>query len=73
MIYYPLVSIMNANGLFKDSKNQVMICASINLTFSIILINFFGLDGILFATALGFLVSIYLKCRVIQKKVFTNE
>ena len=73
MIYYPLVSIMNANGMFKDSKNQVMICASINLIFSIILINFFGLDGILFATALGFLVSIYLKCNVINKKVFKEE
>ncbi len=73
MIYYPLVSIMNANGMFRDSKNQVMICASINLIFSIILINFFGLDGILFATALGFLVSIYLKCNVINKKVFKEE
>lgn len=73
MIYYPLLSIMDANGMFHDSKNQVMICASINLIFSVILINFFGLDGILFATALGFLVSIYLKCRAINKKVFKEE
>lgn len=69
ILYYPLVALINADGLFKDNKRHIFICASVNLILSIILINFFGINGILFGTCVSFLVNILLKTNLITKKI----
>ena len=72
IIYYPLLALVNANGLFKDNKRHIFICAATNLVLSIILINFFGINGILFATALSFLINTFLKTKLISKKILKS-
>jgi len=72
ILYYPLVALINANGLFKDNKRHIFICASINLILSLILIKPFGMNGILFATALAFLVNIFLKTNLVSKKILKD-
>lgn len=72
ILYYPLVALINADGLFKDNKKHIFICASINLLLSIILINFFGINGILFGTMFAFLVNIILKSTLVSKKIIKN-
>ena len=72
IIYYPLLALVNANGLFKDNKRHIFICAATNLVLSIILINFFGINGILFATALSFLINVFLKTKLISKKILKS-
>lgn len=72
IIYYPLLALVNANGLFKDNKRHIFICAATNLVLSLILINFFGINGILFATALSFLINVFLKTKLISKKILKS-
>lgn len=72
ILYYPLVALINADGLFKDNKKHIFICAITNLVLSIILINFFGIDGILLGTAVAFLVNILLKTNLVTKKILKN-
>lgn len=69
IIYYPLLALINSNGLFKDNKNHIFICASINVILSLILVIPFKINGILFATALAFLVNIFLKTKLVSGKV----
>lgn len=69
IMYYPLVALINADGLFKDNKKHIFICATTNLVLSIILINFFGINGILLGTAIAFLVNILLKTNLVTKKI----
>ena len=69
IIYYPLLALINSNGLFKDNKNHIFICALINVVLSIILVIPFKINGILFATALAFLVNIFLKTKLVSNKV----
>ena len=69
IIYYPLLALINSNGLFKDNKNHIFICASINVILSVILVIPFKINGILFATALAFLVNIFLKTKLVSGKV----
>lgn len=72
ILYYPLVALINADGLFKDNKRHIFICASINLVCSIILIKYFSINGILFGTMLSFLVNIVLKSNLISKKILKD-
>ena len=69
ILYYPMVALINADGLFKDNKRHIFICSMINLVLSIILINFFGINGILFGTMIAFLVNILLKSNLLSKKI----
>ena len=69
IIYYPLLALINSNGLFKYNKNHIFICASINVILSVILVIPFKINGILFATALAFLVNIFLKTKLVSSKV----
>ena len=69
IIYYPLLALINSNGLFKDNKNHIFVCASINVILSVILVIPFKINGILFATALAFLVNIFLKTKLVSGKV----
>ena len=72
ILYYPLVALINADGLFKDNKKHIFICAITNLVLSIILINFFGIDGILIGTATAFLLNIFLKTNLVTKKILKD-
>ena len=69
ILYFPLVVLINADGLFKDNKKHIFICASVNLILSIILINYLGINGILLGTGVAFLVNIALKSNLISKKI----
>lgn len=68
----PLLSLINSKGLFKDNKNIIFTSAITNIVISIILINIYGLNGLLFGTVIAFLVNVILKIRVIEKKVLNN-
>lgn len=72
ILYYPLVALINADGLFKDNKKHIFICAFTNLVSSIILINFFGIKGILFGTSISFLLNILLKSNLVAKKILKD-
>lgn len=69
IIYYPLLALINANGLFKDNKKHIFICAGINVVLSIILIKPFGITGLLAATSIAFLVNLFLKTRLVSTKI----
>lgn len=63
IIYYPLLTLINANGQFKTNKNHTLTCAIINLILSFVLIKPYGIDGLLFATSLAYFVNIILKAK----------
>lgn len=69
ILYLPLVALINADGLFKDNKKHIFMCSAINLVLSIILINYFGINGILIGTIVSFLVNIILKANLISNKI----
>lgn len=73
ILYYPLVALINADGLFKDNKRHIFICAIINLVLSIVLIQFMGINGILLGTAIAFLANIFLKSRTVTLKIFKEK
>ena len=66
------MALINADGLFKDNKKHIFICAVTNLILSIILIKFFGINGILLGTIIAFLVNILLKTNLVTKKILKN-
>lgn len=72
ILYYPLVALINADGLFKDNKRHIFVCAITNLVLSIILVNFLGIDGVLLGTVLAFLLNILLKTNLISKKILKD-
>ena len=72
ILYYPLVALINADGLFKDNKKHIFICAITNLILSIILVNILGIDGVLLGTVLAFLLNILLKTNLISKKILKD-
>lgn len=72
ILYYPLVALVNADGLFKDNKKHIFICAITNLVCSIVLINYLGLDGLLIGTILSFVVNILLKTNLVTKKILKD-
>ena len=72
ILYFPLVALINADGLFKDNKKHIFICSLTNLVLSILLISNFGINGILFGTAISFILNIVLKSNLIVKKIINN-
>lgn len=72
ILYYPLVALINADGLFKDNKKHIFICSITNLVLSVILINFLGIDGVLLGTIIAFLLNILLKTNLITKKILKD-
>lgn len=73
IIYRPLCSAISTNGLYKDSKYFALIISAVNLALSLVLLQVFGIAGILFATSVGFLVGIILRIRLINKRIFVNN
>ena len=72
ILYYPLVALINASGLFKDNKRHIFICATTNLLLSIILIKPLGINGVLIGTILAFLLNILLKTNLMYKKILKD-
>lgn len=72
ILYYPLVALINADGLFKDNKKHIFICATTNLVLSIILIKYLGIDGVLLGTIIAFILNILLKTNLISKKILKD-
>ena len=66
------MALINADGLFKDNKKHIFICAITNLVLSIILVNILGIDGVLLGTVLAFLLNILLKTNLISKKILKD-
>ena len=73
ILYYPLVALINADGLFKDNKRHIFTCAVINVVLSIVLIQFMSINGILLGTAVAFLTNIFLKSRTVTLKIFKDK
>ena len=44
-------------GLFKETKIMAAVEASINLVLSIILVHYYGIEGVLFATIVAFILT----------------
>lgn len=65
-------TIFQANGLFKESKFFPIIESIINIIFSIILLKFIGISGVLIATAIASLIGLLLRSKLVKDKVF-NE
>lgn len=72
ILYYPLVAIINADGLFKENKKHIFICAFTNLFLSIILVKYYGIDGVLIGTVIAFFINILLKSSLVARRVFKN-
>lgn len=69
-ISLPLLAIINANGCFKENKNQTFACALTNIISSLILVKIYNLNGLLIGTVLAFLLNLILKIILIEKKFF---
>jgi len=69
----PMLNILSAKGMFKDSKYYALIYALVNFVLSIILSYYLSIFGVLLATVISLFLSIYLKVRLICKKVFKES
>ena len=72
IISLPLLSLINSKGLFKDNKYIIFISAISNIVISIILVNIYGLNGLLIGTVIAFSVNVILKIRIIENKILNN-
>jgi len=76
IVYLPLVSIIAANGLFKESKGSVMGGAIINVILTLIMIiilpEHLKMAGALGATALSFYVTLAMRSMVVSKYIFKD-
>lgn len=65
---------VNADGLFKETKYCTLTDTIINLILSLVLVNYFGIVGVLLATCISTFISEYcLKSYVVYKKVFDKN
>lgn len=70
----PIISYISAAGMFKETKFCPLLESIINLVLSLILVNFFGVAGLLFATFISLIISEYMiKPIILYKKVFKVE
>lgn len=62
-----------ANGFYKETKNIVILEAISNLVLSIVLLNFYGINGVIFATIISyFLTTFWYYPRFIYSKIYKN-
>ena len=74
IIRIPLLTYTEGAGLFKETKICPIIESIINLTLSIVLIKFYGINGCLVGTILSLIISEYfIKPRIIYKKLFNEN
>lgn len=73
IIYSPLITIVQVKGLFKETKYYALISSAINFVLSFILAIFYGITGVLIATAFASFVSVFLRTSLISKIIFKGE
>ena len=76
IVYSPIVSIISANGLFKESKSSIMWGAFANVVLTLILLfilpDNLKIAGALGATALSFYVTLAMRSVVVSKHIFED-
>lgn len=66
-----VIVFVNAGGLFEQTKKCAITDTLINLTLSLILVQFLGVSGVLFATCIAVFVAEYImKTVIIHKEIF---
>ncbi len=66
-----VIVFVNAGGLFEQTKKCAITDTIINLTLSLVLVQFMGISGVLFATCVAVFVAEYImKTVVIHKEIF---
>ncbi len=74
LIRIPILTFITAAGLFKETKLPSVVEAISNLVLSLVLIHFFGIGGVLIATAASYLISEYFwKPFILYDKVFDHK
>ena len=62
---------VNAGGLFEQTKKCAMTDTIVNLSLSLVLVNFMGVSGVIYATCISVFIAEYImKTRVIHKELF---
>ena len=73
-VLYPIWCFRNTTGLFKDTKYMMFIAAAINLVFSVVLGQIFGILGILAATAIARIsTNIWYEPRILFARYFRED
>lgn len=66
-----VATFVTAAGLFKETKKCAITDTIVNLTLSLILVNKFGMSGVLFATAISITIAeFFMKNIVLHKSIF---
>ena len=66
-----VIVFVNAGGLFGETKKCAMTDTVINLILSLLLVHYFGISGVLFATCIAVFVAEYImKTIIIHKEIF---
>lgn len=74
IIKQPIVTFVNADGLFKETKKCALADTLINLFLSLFLMHFIGIPGVLIATAISVFIAEYiLKNKVLHKELFKTN
>lgn len=79
ILYYRIVTVpagtfISVNGLFKETKISIYIEVIINIILSIILVNFYGITGVLIGTVISLFASNFLYYPyILCKKVFKTN
>ena len=74
IVTLPIVTYINALGLFKETKICALTDTIINLILSLVLVWFFGISGVIIATAFSYFVSTYImRGKVLYDKAFEEK
>lgn len=69
----PVGDFIFARGLFKQDKKITLIGLVVNAFFSLILIHFFGIIGVLLGTAISQIVIWVGRCRILYRYIFVEK
>ncbi len=69
-IVRPINTVITANGMFRETKYYAFFAAGTNLLLSIMLVKPLGIFGILFATVIGYMVSLTLRVKLVYNHKF---
>ncbi len=74
IIKISLDTYLNASGEFKSIRNSAIYQSIINVTLSLVLVNKYGIQGILFATILSFIISNFIYYpKIIANKIIDDK
>lgn len=72
-IRIPYLTMVNATGTFKETQNHAILEAVINIIFSIILVNYIGIYGVLIGTTLSYFVRDILFIWFVNEKLLNRH